>query len=317
MKYIRKIIVSGLIIQCLLFSLDTYSNSDLTRSIFADDFGGYQFEEEIYEIINDAISKKISFVEFNIVENRPINSYPKQIINSSDDSNASSHTKWKCYITSDSTITIFKDYRDGSRCYLSGYYFKNIMGIYCLEGTFPISQEYLSDNCKDINENYYTLVQTSIYQSGDTAILKKCEHLRKIIDNDTIDLYEDPWIAEYYFDKNGIYIKKNNSHFYSYPSATTRNTVIFQNDGLIVLEKRVTSKKNISKTKFVKKDKFISSNSFISDRTGKKVSSGNYNSVIKQEFVLNDKLMPDKITVLESTGSSSKVKGSFIEIKYN
>lgn len=292
----------------IIFSSKCFSYGTFSRSIFIDDFGGYQFSDEIVEILKQARKKKFNQIKFNITEAFYSNNDSTHIMvySPSVGGNSPSITKFRFDFTSDSTVTVYKEYNHGSTCYKCAYYLKLIMGIYCISGTFPAINNDFSENCEDLNVDYnaHETGQLLKYTSGDTIIVKRTF----------------PDRAEtYYFDKNEKLIKIDwggDITEYSKPSLDTVISKITQGYSQTTIERKSVSKMITSKFLYSEIQTTNSSYSYISIKTGNAVSRESGKSKIIQEFELNNWELPEKIIVKESNDPMNKVKGSFMDVSY-
>ncbi|MEX0596254.1 MAG: hypothetical protein WD512_07115, partial [Candidatus Paceibacterota bacterium] len=128
-----------------------------------DDFGGFQFFDEIVEILDLAKKNSIKDVEFNLIE------YKNE--NSSDIDS----TKFLCNYTSDSTLEIVKYFSNGKRCFLWKYHYTIKYNIYILDSTLYLPKDLtIKFNCDDTNEKFKQKFKSDwgVSATRDTTIIQ-------------------------------------------------------------------------------------------------------------------------------------------------
>ena len=289
----------------LISPIIVQSQNTLNRSFLHDDFGAFQFYNEIVSILNQAKRQNISKIEFDIHETRLTNdSIPKREFE---------NTKLICTYTSDSSILVLKNYKYGSRCYSWGYKFLIKYNIYILIDAFPVSKEDIAKyECKDAHERYNNFErETFTLKNKDTTILTVTSNFWKVKNGDTLLMNDYSDNMTYFIDSEKKIIQRKCSNcrdfLVSYPSTDTTILTHFLDDGLMLRDIISTSKEIKSDNEFV-----ISENISVSEDDSKP----RHESFTKTNYLLNKDGLPIKIEVLESKGDWHKIEGSSMIIEY-
>ncbi|MBI2280420.1 MAG: hypothetical protein HYU68_06995 [Bacteroidetes bacterium] len=316
----------------ILFYSQCFSQNSISRTLLNDDFGGYQFTNELVEVLTLAENKKIKTIEFELIENRlSLNDTSfSEIYSPNSGERSPEFTKMLCKLTSDSTITMIKEYKHGTTCYISGYNMKFKKGIYCLTGTFTPSTT--TDSCISITDDSLKFPENiTLLNSADTIILKRIKYDTATVMKGKFDkdfhLTREIVIKEletYYFDTKTEKLLKINygqdyaidSRLFNYPLIDS--TVIFttQDDGFKIIEKKKSYKTWKSKNELLYTETSNITTSYISKMTGEETTSVYPDETVQTLYKFNKQNMPVEIKVVESTNYGSKVKGSILTINY-
>lgn len=248
----------------ILFYSQSFSQNSISTTLLYDDFGGYQFTNELVDVLTLAENKKIKTIEFELIENRhsPNDTLISTIYSPSSGVRNPEYTKMVCKLTSDSTLSMIKEYKHGTRCYISGYNMKFKKGIYCLTGTFTPS--ITNDSCISITDDSLKYPKNiALQNSADTIILKRIKYDTATVMKGKFDkdfhLTREIVITEletYYFDKKTEKLLKINfgqdyaigSSLFNYPSIDSSIILTTQKDGLKIIEKKNLIKRGNQKT---------------------------------------------------------------------
>lgn len=293
-----------------------------------DDFGSYQFADQIVDVLKQARDKKIKHIEFNIVENRFGSDSPSQTAIYSDNSDAPDYTIINCSFNADSTLTMIKKYKNGTTCYKAGYIFVIINEIYCLKHTLSaFKNDVPSDStCKILNLNYYYDEDWDSSFSGDTTMLTiiKTPKKRNPLDTDSvvIDSFNSVDTVAYCFDVNGrlLKIKRNRSpvtfKYSSGNSSPIKYIYNNKNEFSVTTVKKITSKKWISDNQYTYTE-IIKWKNLTKMKKSKKSYRQSDKTKTILKYTLDKQNMPIEIKIIETDDYDSlKVTGSVMTIKY-
>jgi hypothetical protein len=281
----------------LLIGLSGYSQNNPSILFLQDDFGGYQFYEEMVETLNLARARKIETVEFRL----------KEYLNENDTLKINFSTL-NCQFTSDSTLMVTKHYTDGSQCFLWKYEFIITHNIYILKSTLQLPENQIEEyKCEDTNKKYDQLFKSNwkTYSSNDSTIVavSKISYrtngsiLKQIIDFDS---------NMYYLDSEdrciGIDSDLKIEYFNKDSAVYSRNLV-----GFSMKTTEFRSKVQHSASKYV-----LNTTQHIKYSDSESIDE----STSSIEYSLNDKQLPIKIEVLKSNNDPHKIKESTMTIIY-
>jgi len=310
----------------LLFNfilLFCYCYSYSQTSIINDDFGGYQFDEQITEIILKTRQNKINHIELNLVEYRSNDN--NTIYSPSSGGSNPETTKFIFKFETDSTFCVTKIYKHGKTCFISGYKFLIKNDLFFLSGTFPIAGlTGTTEECKDIHStyNYFPSDTWSSEKINDTLIFTTKREERKIdpITKDTI-FYDtgSKDVSTYFINTENQIIKEEfslaSNTTYDYSNPDTLIIKHFQSDGLISTSHMKKETIKVSKNVYIIKETIIRHNNY----SNPKYAKHDWNDDIETitiEYKLNKDSLPVEIKILESNEGLGRIKGSTMSIKY-
>lgn len=277
-----------------------YSQNPCSMTFLRDDFGGFQFYEEIIEVLDLAEKKSIKEVEFNLIE------YKNE--NSSDIDS----TTFLCNYTSDSTLEIVKYFSNGKRCFLWKYRFTIKYNIFILDSSLNLSKDLTNKyNCDDTNEKFRQKFKSDweISSVSDTTIVQIKQKSLRLNDQfqDSIAkiLYSDSSL--YYLDsqRRCIGIGENIKIEYA-ENDTLKYTRVFD-DGFYSKTTQYQSLEQKSEFHYVIKKTKTKKYSDL-ESTDK--------SFYELEYKLNKEGLPIKLEVLKSRNDRHKISGSIMTVKY-
>lgn len=293
----KKILTFFLLLTCLL----GYSQNPCSETFLQDDFGGYQFYEEIVEILDLAKEKNIKKVEFNLKEYQNLN-----------DSLDIDSTKILCNYTSDSTLEVVKYYTNGRICYLWKYKFIIKHKIYILEKSLTLSNEITKKyNCDDTNKKFKQKFEsdwekTTTNDSTIIHIKEKSYRYREQLKDSIAKriIYSDSIL--YYLDSQKRCIGVNDNIKIEYVGNDTLKYTRIFDDGFYSKTTQYQSLERKSEFHYLIKKTKIEKYSDLEliDK-----------SFYELEYKLNKKSLPVKLEVLKSKNDYKRL-GSIMTVKY-
>lgn len=284
----------------LLTCFYSYTQDRCSVSIIQDDFGGYQFYNEIVQILDLAKKRKIPKVEFNLKE-----------FNNENDSMDIDITTLICNYTSDTTLTVLKHFNDGQRCFLWSYDFFIKHNIYILKKSNAISPKLTKKfNCDDTNKKYHQIFKSdwTIKSKNDSIIIdvKEKTFTYRLKLQDTLyykNIFSDS--NTYYLDSKNRCIGINQDYKITYAPNDTVKTTTLLDDGVAHLTTQVQNLEEVSRANYVINQIKITKFSDF-DKTSKES--------YELKYSLNKKNLPIRLEILKS--ANHKVKGSIMTVKY-
>lgn len=206
-------------ISLLFLSISCSCQHALVRRILIDDFGGYQFDNELYETILLAKSNKIKKIEFNITET--FDTEKKSIYSPNIDKTQNQLTKIICEFQKNGILKMTKKYNNGNLCYVAGYNFEIIKGVFLLKSKFRYDDSYpnIDSTCKDLNYSFHNNCKNIdiISENLDTTIITCINYNYKTLSYglqvDTVIDYSDT--TKFYISKDDL-IRRIDNETYSY-----------------------------------------------------------------------------------------------------
>lgn len=280
----------------------SYSQDRCSRTFLQDDFGGYQFYNEIVEILDLARSKEIKKVEFYLTE-----------FQNEDDTTDVDSTTFICEYTSDTTLSVLKHYSNGRICYFWNYEFFTKYNIYILKSSKTISSHLIEKyKCDDTNKESKQQFRCNAEISSflDSTIIQIVANSFKYEIKQSDTLYVKSILSDssiYYLDSNKRCIGMGNSRTIEYLPNNTIRFKSFLKDGVFHSSTQIYKRVDKSNNNYAIKATLQSG---FSDDIRKNESS------FELDYKLNKELLPVKLEILNSKSHFFKVSGSTMTVIY-
>jgi hypothetical protein len=292
-------------------SLSLYSQYEISRTFLRDDFGGWHSIVEISEIIHLSKLNKTKKLEIQINEttkkSKSVVSYPPGF---------KEKTRFLYEFTSDTTISVLKEYEGKGRCYKSGYNFLIINNVFTLNSVFIPEEDSLCFKCnyEDLHKDFLQYPFDSIHYKtiGDTTVLTvKQLHSKNPTDKNKV--YDYSSIEQFYF-LNDTVIKIVRPFSLSINYSCSGDTLItkYISENQIDIEKKVVRIEQKNNHKYLKHISVFSYGAYFSSSKSEYI----WSKLIKKDKTLVYKLNKEMLPINIKVKKDWLLKGSEIIVKY-